>query len=362
MHAIAAFIAALFLAAPAFADIAIGIVGPMTGPDAPTGEQVRRGAEAAVDDINAKGGVLGQKLRLSVKDDVDDPRQAVASANQLASEGVIAVVGHVASGASIPASKVYDEEGMVMVSPASTNPELTEQGFDAVFRLCGRDDRQGAVAAAFILEKFPGANIAIIHDKTAYGQGLADIVRAELAKAGVKKVLFDTITRGERDFSALTSKMKEAKIDVIYYGGYHSEGGLMVRQMRDQKFNAVFIGADDLTTLTFWTITGSSGQGSYVSFMADPRKNPAAAEAVDKIRATGYEPESYTLFSYAAVQLLADAMTRAGKADPAAMAKIMHEQSFDTVLGSIDFDKKGDVGTQGFVMYQWRDGNYHQLD
>jgi branched-chain amino acid transport system substrate-binding protein len=353
--------ALLFMVSAARAEIVIGVAVPLTGADAPTGEQVRRGAEAAMAEINAMGGVLGQPIKLLMKDDAGDPRQAVAIANQFISGGVKVVVGHVNSGPAIAAAKLYDEEGIIAVSPSATNPKLTEEGFRSIFRVCGRDDQQGAVAADYIAKNFAGKNVAIIHDKTAYAQGLADVVKAQLNKSGVKETLYDTVTRGDRDFSALVSKLKQAKIDIIYYGGYHSEAGLLVRQMRDQKLPTVLIGGDDLITSTFWTITGSAGEGTLLTFVPDPRNNPAAADAVAGIRKTGYEPESYTLFGYAAVQVIVQAIERAGKTESAAMIAAMRADKFDTVLGSFDFDTKGDIKAPAFVMYHWHNGNYVQL-
>ena len=168
----------------AFADINIAAVGPITGQDAPTGEQMQRGAEASVNAINDAGGVLGQKFNLIIKDDACDPRQGVAVANELSGEHITAVIGNMCSGAAIPSSKVYNEEGIIMISPSATNPLLTEQGFDNIFRTCGRDDQQGDLVGEYISKKFHGKNIAIIHDKTAYGQGLAQEVQKKLHRLG----------------------------------------------------------------------------------------------------------------------------------------------------------------------------------
>jgi branched-chain amino acid transport system substrate-binding protein len=345
----------------AFADINIAAVGPMTGQDAPTGEQMQRGAEAAVEAINEAGGVMGQKLHLAIKDDVCDPRQAVAIANELSGEDVIAVIGNMCSGAAIPASKVLNEEGILMISPSATNPLLTEQGFGNVFRTCGRDDQQGDLVGAFIAKHYPGKNIAIVQDKTAYGQGLADEVKKTLNKLGVHEKIYESISRGERDYSALVSKLKENDVDVLFYGGYHTEAGLIVRQMRDQGLKTVFIGDDDLTTTDFWSITGDAGEGALMSFNPDPRARPEAADAVKRIRATGFDPEGTTLYTYAAVQALAEAIRRAGSADEAKIAGALHEGSFPTVIGPVEFDAKGDVKQPDYIIYRWSKGVYAPL-
>jgi len=351
-------LALLLLTLPARADITIAAVGPLTGQDAPTGEQMQRGAEAAVAAINEAGGVLGQKLRLVLKDDACDPKQAVAVANQLSSENVFGVIGHMCSGSAIPASKTYNEEGIVMISPSATSPALTDQGFDNVFRTCGRDEQQGQIVAEFITKNYAGKAVAIIHDKTAYGQGLADVVRKELAAHGIHEKLYESISRGERDYGSLVSKLKQNNIDVLFFGGYHTEAGLMVRQMRDQGLKTAFIGDDDLTTHEFWSITGGAGEGSFMSFNTDPRTKPEAADAVKHLRATGFDPEGTTLYTYAAVQILADAIKRVGAADGKKVITALHEGSYPTVIGPITFDSKGDVTKPDYIIYHWTKGSY----
>lgn len=353
--------AALFLATPSYADITIAAVGPITGQDATTGEQMQRGAEAAVEAINASGGVLGQKLKLIVKDDACDPKQSVAVANELGGQGVFAVIGPMCSGSAIPASKVYNEEGIISISASATSPLLTEQGFDNIFRTCGRDDQQGAVVAELIQTKFSGKNVAIVQDKTAYGQGLADEVKKDLNKAGITEVMYESVSRGERDYSSLISKLKQNNIDVLFYGGYHTEAGLIVRQMREQGMSTAFIGDDDLTTKEFWSITGNAGEGAMMSFNLDPRTKPEAAEAVKRIRASGFDPEGVTLYSYAAVQILADAIRKAGTVDITKTVAAMHQDRYQTVIGDITFDGKGDVTKPDYIMYRWTKGAYVPL-
>jgi branched-chain amino acid transport system substrate-binding protein len=349
----------LLLSAPAFADINITAVAPMTGQDAMTGEQMQRGAEAAVEAINASGGgVLGQKLDLTIKDDACDPKQAVAVANELSGSNTLAVIGHGCSGSAIPASKVYNEEDILMISPSATSPLLTDQGFDNIFRTCGRDDQQGDVVAHFIAEKYPGKNVAIVQDKTAYGQGLADQVRKTLNALGIEEKMYESVNRGERDYSSLLSKLKENRIDVLFYGGYHTEAGLIVRQMRDQGMSTIFIGDDDLTTKEFWSITGNAGEGAFMSFNTDPRKKPQAAEAVKYIRARGFDPEGITLYTYAAVQIVAEAIRRAGSADVKKIIAVMHDGSYPTVIGDISFDSRGDVTKPDYIIYRWTKGAY----
>lgn len=353
--------AGMFIAAgsgAAHADITIGTAGPMTGPYAVFGAQMLAGAEQAVKDINEGGGVLGEKLVLRVGDDACDPRQAVAVANQLASQGAVFVAGHFCSGSSIPASDVYYEEEVLQISPASTNPQLTEAGKWNVFRTCGRDDQQGVVAGNYIADHFAERKVAIVHDKQAYSKGLADETKKQLNQRGIQEVLYDTITPGERDYSALVSKLKSNGVEILYYGGYHTEAGLIVRQMRDQGMDTTLISGDALVTDEYWSITGPLGEGTLMTFSPDPRKNPIAAPIVEEFRKNGIEPEGYTLYTYGAIQAWKQAVERAGTTDPTEVAEQLHEGEFDTVLGAISFDEKGDVTAPGYVLYVWQNGTY----
>ena len=341
-------------------EIVIAVAGPMTGQYASFGEQMRRGAEMAVNDLNAQGGVLGRKLKLEQADDACDPRQAVAVANQLASKKVALVAGHFCSGSSIPASEVYAEEGILQISPASTNPTLTERGakFKNVFRVCGRDDQQGVVGADFVMDKFKGKNIAVIHDKSQYGKGLADFAKARLNDKKVKEVMYEAVSQGDKDFSALISRMKQARVDVIYYGGYHTEAGLMIRQAKEQGLNATLVGGDALVTQEFWSITGKAGQGTFMTFDADPRKNPIAQPVVQKFRAQGYDPEGYTLYTYAAIQTFKQAAEKTKSIKLDDLINALRSTAFDTMLGKISFDQKGDVTSPAYRVYAWAEGKY----
>lgn len=352
--------AAMLAAATAVskADVTIATAGPMTGPYAVFGAQMRAGAEQAVEDLNKAGGVLGQKVILEVGDDACDPKQAVAVANQFAGKGVVFVAGHFCSGSSIPASSVYDEEGILEISPASTNPKLTEAGKPYVFRTCGRDDQQGTVAGNYLADHFADKKIAIVHDKQAYSKGLADETKKQLNKRGIEEVLYDTITPGEKDYSALVSKLKAAGVDVLYYGGYHTEAGLIVRQMREQGMDTVLMSGDALVTDEYWSITGDEGEGTLMTFSPDPRKNPVAQPIVEEFRAKGIEPEGYTLYTYGAIQAWADAAEKAKSFDAEKVAKELKKDEFETVLGEIGFDEKGDVTAPGYVFYEWKDGKY----
>lgn len=347
--------------AGAQAEIAIATAGPMTGQYAAFGEQMQRGAEAAVADINAAGGVLGEELSLVVGDDACDPKQAVAVANDMVGEGVVFMAGHFCSGSSIPASEVYTEEGILQISPASTNPALTEEGGDNVFRVCGRDDQQGQVAGQYIADNYADATIAVIHDKTAYGKGLADETVKMLESVGIADVLYEAYTAGEQDYTALVTSLKNAAVDVVYVGGYHTEAGLILRQMRDQGMQTQMISGDALVTDEFWAITGDAGEGVLMTFGPDPRNFETAAAVVENFRAEGYEPEGYTLYTYAAVQVFAQAAEIAGTTDLEPVIEALRGNSFDTVIGTLSFDDKGDIEQPAYVFYQWHDGSYAEM-
>jgi branched-chain amino acid transport system substrate-binding protein len=356
---VAAASAAIFVGSyAAKADIVIAAAGPMTGQYAAFGEQMQRGAQMAVADINAAGGVLGQMLQLEIGDDACDPKQAVAVANQFAGKGVVFVAGHFCSGSSIPASDVYEEESILQISPASTNPKLTEAGKFNVFRTCGRDDQQGSVAGNFMAEHFGDQNIAIIHDKTAYGKGLADETQNVLNGRGKMETLYEAYTAGEKDYSALVSKLKQNAIDILYVGGYHTEAGLIARQMREQGMATRLVSGDALMTDEYWSITGDAGEGTLMTFSPDPQKNPVATDVVERFRNDGYEPEGYTLYTYGAIQAWALAAESAGTTDITKVVDTLKSGQFDTVLGNIGFDEKGDVTAPGYVFYEWKSGTY----
>jgi len=340
----------------------IAVVGPVTGQYASFGAQMQNGAEMAVEDINAAGGVLGKKLELEVGDDACDPKQAVAVANQMAGKGVALIAGHYCSGSSIPASKVYAEADLVQISPASTNPALTDdRAGPNIYRVCGRDDQQGSVAGNYLAKHFADKNIALVNDKTAYGKGIADEVKKTLNAAGKQETLYEAITAGEKDYSALVSKLKQANIDVLYLGGYHTEAGLIARQMRDQGMNTILMGGDALVTQEFWSITGPAGEGTLMTFSPDPRKNPAAADLVKRFKDKSIEPEGYVLYTYAAVQAWKQAAEKAKSTASADVIKALNDTEFDTVIGKFKFNEKGDPNLPPYAVYRWSNGTYDEI-
>jgi len=351
--------------AQAKGEIVIAVAGPITGQYAAFGEQMKRGAEMAIADLNRVGGVNGMKIRLEVGDDACDPKQAVAVANSFVSKKVAFVAGHFCSSSSIPASEVYSEAGILQITPASTNPKLTDDAaakkWQHVFRTCGRDDVQGTTAANYILKNLAGKKVAILHDKSAYGKGLADEMKKAFNAGKGKEVMYESYNQGDKDFAALVSKMKAAAVDVIYVGGYHTEAGLIVRQSREQGLNALMISGDALVTDEFWKISGPAGQGTLMTFEPDPRKYASAKDVVEKFKAAKYDPEGYTLYTYAAIQVWAQSVNATKSTKTADLAKKMREATYDTVLGKLRFNAKGDRYNPEYVFYVWKDGKYTQM-
>jgi branched-chain amino acid transport system substrate-binding protein len=349
-------LAALFAAMPyAHADIKLGIAGPFTGPNAAIGAQMQNGAEQAVADINAAGGILGQKIQSMTEDDASKPEQGVSIANKLVGNGVKFVVGNFNSSVSIPSSEVYNENGVIQITPASTNPTFTDRNLWNVFRTCGRDDQQGAVAGNYIATKLAGKKIAIIHDKTTYGKGLADETRKFLGTKNIRDVLYEGVNVGESDYSAIVSKIKASGAEVVFFGGLYTEAGRIIRQMHDQGVKAVMMGGDGFASAELAAIGGEGVAGTLMTFGPDPTKRPLAAAIVKEFKEKNFEPESYTLYSYAAVQVIKQAAEKANSLDPKKVADAIHSgMSFNTVIGSFAYDSKGDRKDADYVVYVWK--------
>jgi branched-chain amino acid transport system substrate-binding protein len=359
--------AGLGLASTADAQIKFAVAGPITGPNASFGAQLTNGVGQAVEDFNKAGGILGQKVELEQGDDVSDPKQGVSVANKFVGDGVHFVIGHFNSGVTIPASEVYSDNDVLFISPSATNPKVTERGLWDAFRTCGRDDQQGKLWADLALGDLKDKKVAIVHDKTPYGQGLADAARGFMNAGGKKEVLYEGVNVGEKDYSAIVSKIKASGADYLMWGGMHTEGGLIVRQMRDQGMKTVLISGDGITDAEFASIAGPGAEGTLMSFGPEPRNNPAAKDVVAEFKAKGIEPEGYTLYSYAGMQIIKQAIEKANSTDPHKVADVMHSgMAFKTVLGDIAYDAKGDRTTMDFVWYVWAknaDGKltYHQM-
>jgi branched-chain amino acid transport system substrate-binding protein len=361
---IGAFILFVLGITPAQAEIKVGIAGPLSGSAADTGEQQEVGAQKAISHLNIKGGLLGQKIVAISLDDACDARQAEAVARQLVSEGVVVVVGHVCSSCSLAVSKIYEQAGVIMITPASTNPKVTEEGGPNVFRLFVRDDQQGTIAGNYLADHHRDSNIAIIHDGDAYGLGLAEFTRRQLNKRGVTEVMFASYTPNKQDYLSLVNKLVNKQIDVLYAGGYLADIGIIIRQAKKKLPNLRLYSGDALVNVRFLFVAGEAGEGTYFTFVPDMRLKPEAKDVVAAIREEdAYEPDGYTLYSYATLQAWAQAVKQAGSLEPKAVIKALRQGRFDTVVGKIGFDEKGDVtGIDSFVWYVFGKEDYSLVE
>ncbi|MDZ7622757.1 MAG: branched-chain amino acid ABC transporter substrate-binding protein [Candidatus Competibacteraceae bacterium] len=334
--------------------IKIAVAGPITGPVAQYGDMQMSGARMAVERINAQGGVNGKKLEAVLMDDVCEPKQAVAVANQIVNQKIKYVVGHLCSGSTQPASALYEDEGILMITPAATNPAITQQGYQMVFRTIGTDDQQGPTAGRYIAEQIKPARLAILHDKQQYGEGIAKEVRKTVEAAGIKPVLFEGINKGQSDFSALITKMKRDNVDFVYYGGYHPELGLLLRQSREQGFDAGYMGPEGVGNKDISAIAGPASEGLLVTLPADFSTDPANADLVKAFQDKNQDPTGpFVMPSYAAVQIIVDAMKGAETEDPVKLADYIRANSFETPIGTVAFEGNGDLKEFEFVIFTW---------
>ena len=345
-------------ASPAEADIIIGLGGPMTGDNATIGNQMRTGVEAAIEDINAHGGVLGEKLTLVVEDDACNAKLAVPVANKLIAEKVDFLVGHFCSAVTVPASSIYADNGTVEIT-LSSNPRITEQGFDGLFRIAGRDDRQGKVLADFIAMHHAGQKLALVADRSAYAVGLAAQLRGFLKAQGKAPIVLDqSVDAGAKDFSALVSGFKTASAEVVVYIGYPTEAGLIMQQAGEAGLKAQYISTNNMSNHRVWDIAGKYAEGMAFTFLPAAELLPTAQEVVERMKAKGRRVDGYTLYSYASVQLFAAAMIRGKSTHTDIVADELQKGKIPTVLGEVSFDEKGDNTLPSWRVYRWSDGAY----
>jgi branched-chain amino acid transport system substrate-binding protein len=334
--------------------IKIGMAGPVTGAVAQYGEMQFVGAKMAIEQINKAGGVNGAMLEGRIYDDACDPKQAVAVANKIVNDEVKFVVGHLCSSSTQPASDIYEDEGILMVSPASTSPDITARGYELVFRTIGLDSLQGPTAGNYIADHVKPKAVAVIHDKQQYGEGIATAVKQTLESKGTKVALFEGINAGDKDFSAMIAKLKQAGVDFVYYGGYHPELGLLLRQSAEKGLSAKFMGPEGVGNKEISAIAGPASEGLLVtlpkSFDQDPR-NQALVEAFKAKNEDSSGP--FVFPAYAAVQVIAEGIEKAGSTDTAKVAEALRANSFDTPTGVLSFDEKGDLKDFSFVVYEW---------
>lgn len=330
--------------------IKVGVSAPYTGDTADGGIQIWQGAQLAVDEINAKGGVLGKKIDLVVEDDAASPATAQAVAKKLVDAGVVAVVGHKDSGVSIPASQVYHAAGVIQITPTSSNPGLTAQGFDTVFRVCPIDATQGPLLAEFITQKLNLSKVAVIYADTAYGKGLRAEFEKRLAELGATPVASEQIHRGDKDFTATLQKIQPLAPQVVFYAGSLPEGIIVASQMKELGIKAGFVGGDTLFQPDFTLQAGEASEGAYVaSFFPDVQ---AAQSAQEKDWVAKYRdefkrnPGGNSSGGYVAAVALFEAMKQANSADPAVFKTKLQQLSMDSFIGRVAFDSKGDLQDQ----------------
>ena len=340
--------------------IRIGVAGPMTGDQAKMGTDFKNGVALAVDEWNAKGGLMGRKISALVADDQHDPKQAVSVANKLVNDGVVGVIGHFNSSCSIPASDVYSRAGIPMITPGSTNPQLTEKGYHSVFRVCGRDDQQGRVGADFVTEKLKLKRVAVIHDKTTYGQGLADEFRKFISPK-VEVVYYGGIIQGDKDFKTVLTALREKKPELIYFGGIYPEAGLLVKQARELGITVPFMSGDGSIDPKFIEIAGAAAaEGTYLTFSPDARKIPTARSFIEQYERKFGEIGPYSVYAYDAANILFSAIKEAGTTEGRAVADKLHAMEFSGALGRIRFNEKGDVTVSPYVVWITRGGKFEE--
>ena len=336
------------------ADIKVAVVGAMSGPVAQWGDMEFNGARQAIKDINAKGGVKGDKLVAVEYDDACDPKQAVAVANKIVNDGVRYVIGHLCSSSTQPASDIYEDEGILMITPGATNPELTARGYKMIMRTAGLDSSQGPTASKYILDTVKPKRIAVIHDKQQYGEGLARSVQDGLKKGGANIVFFDGITAGDKDFSTLVARLQKENIDFVYYGGYYPEMGQILRQARAVGLKTQFMGPEGVGNASLSNIAGAAGEGMLVTMPKRYDQDPANKAIVDELKAEKKDPSGpYVWITYAAVQSLATSLERTGSAEPADLIKDLKANGAKTVIGPLNWDEKGDLKGFDFGVFQW---------
>jgi branched-chain amino acid transport system substrate-binding protein len=347
-------LALTLLASTAHAEIKIGVSGPFTGQSATFGIQMRLGAQQAVDDINKAGGVLGQKLMLVPIDDEGNRDTLPSIVDQFTVQNVAFVVGHFNSDVSMPAAGYYSQHNILEITPASTSPELTDLGLRNVFRVCGRDDRQGTEIANYLATHAKDARIAIVTDGTPYSTGIAVKLSQGLRTHGMHEIFGAEIPPTQTSMSNLIERLKATGANIIFWGGPGTQGGLIARAIKDANLDTTMIGVDSLGAEDFATAAGDGAIGTLMTFQADPRQRPEAAKVVAEFESAHFNPEAYTLYAYAAVQTIKQAIEKAHTAEPQKVEQVMHSgATFHTVLGPRTFDAKGDTLQSDYIVYHW---------
>jgi branched-chain amino acid transport system substrate-binding protein len=350
---------------PDTSPIKIGVAGPHSGDLASYGLPTVKAAELVVNDINAKGGVLGRKVELLVEDDVCKPEIATNTATKLVSQKVDAVIGHICSGATKAALGIYKDANIVAISPSATNPALTQSGdYPNFFRTIASDDAQAKLEVDFVLDVLKLKKIAVLHDKGDYGKGLAEFAKDFVEKSGkADLVLYEGITPGAVEYSAVVQKIHASGAEAVIFGGYHPEASKIVMLMRKKKMDTIFISDDGVKDITFIKVAGEYAEGVYATGPKDVSMNPLAVKANEQYKKTyGSDPGAFFLNAYAATQALLNAIEKAGSTDYAKVTNALRSEYVDTPLGKISFNKQGDAIGVGFSMFQVKNGQYVEVN
>lgn len=344
--------------------IKLGVAGAHSGDLASYGLPTVKAAELVVKEINAKGGILGKQVELLVEDDACKPELATNTATKLVSQKADIVVGHICSGATKAALGIYKDAKIIAISPSATNPELTQSGqYPNFYRTIASDDAQAQLEVDFAINKLKVKKFAVLHDKGDYGKGLAEYAKKfieDSKKATV--VLFEGITPGAVDYSAVVQKIKKEGAEAVIFGGYHPEASSIVAQMRKKGMKTIFISDDGVKDDTFIKVAGKYAEGVYATGPKDVSKNPLAIAANEAHKkAYGSDPGAFFLNAYAATQAILNAIQKAGSTDYEAIGKALQTQYAETPLGKIKFDKRGDAIGVGFSVYQVRKGVYVEV-
>lgn len=336
-------------------DIKVAIVGAMSGPVAQYGDMQFAGATQAIEDINAKGGINGDKLVAVKYDDACDPKQAVAVANKVINDGIRYVIGHLCSSSTQPASDIYEDEGVLMITPAATAPDLTSRGYKLIMRTTGLDSDQGPTAAKYAMSEIKPQRIAIVHDKQQYGEGLARSVQKSLKEAGANIVMFEGITAGDKDFSTLVARLKKDNVDFVYFGGYYPEMGQIVRQARAAGLKTQFMGPEGVGNASLSNIAGAASEGMLVTLPKRYDQVPTNKTIVDALKTKKLDPTGpFVWTTYAALQSLVAGMERSKSAEPEDIVKNLKEgAAVPTVMGDLSWDEKGDLKGFEFGVFKW---------
>jgi len=341
--------------------IKVGVAGPHSGDLASYGIPTVRAAELVVEEINAQGGVLGRPVELLVEDDVCKPEVATNTATKLVSDGAVVVVGHVCSGATKAALGIYNDAGIIVMSPSATNPGLTQSGdYPNFFRTIASDDLQAKLGADFTVNTLGAKKVAVLHDKGDYGKGYAEFAKKYLEEMdGVEVTLFEGVTPGAVDYSAIVQKVGRSGAEAVVFGGYHPEASKIITQMKKKKMDLHFISDDGVKDVTFIKVAGDFAEGVYASGPMDVSDLPMYQKAVEAHKAK-YEEDPGAFFKegYAATLALLNAIEKAGSTESAAIEKVLRSEYVDTTVGSISFDAKGDAIGVGFSMYKVVNGKY----